>query len=563
VIAALVLACALLLMPVPATAAPAPANGPPSLVVVFVLDMAPPGVLDRAEPLLTGGLGRMLRSGRRYTQCRHDHAGTETGPGHATLLSGLYPSHSGIILNDWYDRATKSDVYCAGDSGPGARPDFDDPASHPIGPGNLRGENLADLVKRKIPGAKVYAVAGKDRAAVLMGGHHPDGAFWHSRSSGWMTSNPSLIAALPSWGAAFWGDTGRGVPYTEGIPDQWTYPLRPGARADDYPYENAVFSRVSPHPLLEPTPTGDKATATIVNRIIFSPWWNWPIIGLSRRILEAESLGADAAPDLLLVGLSATDSVGHHYGPDSQEYLDTLIRVDGWMDDLMRDARSRAEAEGRGGVLFALSGDHGVLPLPETIPGARRIDAWNLRSRMRDALASAIGKEGAQDLIASVNSGNIYFDGEVLARLDMTADQAAEAARRAFSGFWEIARVYKASDLAGSSTGDQFLDLQRHSFDAERGGDVVVQPCDRCLVTSSGGGTSHGSPYDYDRHVPMILMGDGIEPGEDDRECHTVDLAPTIAELLGISFDTPRDGRSLAPRSRAAAGPAGRAGEGH
>jgi len=539
VILALLIA-SLLFQPAPAAAAPAER---PSLVVVFVLDMLPEGVFERVEPALTGGLGRLLRSGRHYTRCEHDHAGTETGPGHATLLSGLYPSHNGIVLNDWYDRASASEAYCVADVRPGARPNFDDPESAPIGPGNLKGENLADLVKRKIPGAKVYSVAGKDRAAVLMAGHHADGVFWHSRTSGWMTSNPSVVASLPSWGAAFWGDVTRAGPWVEGIPQQWSYPERPGARPDDYPYESGVFSRVSPHPLLTPAP--QESGPGIVDRITFSPWWNWPVLRLASRILDAESLGADRDPDLLLVGLSATDAVGHIYGPGSQEYLDTLIRLDAWLGDFMREAEKRAERTG--GVLFALSADHGVLRLPETIPGARRIDARDLRRRMRDALVASIGKEDAKDLVAAEQSGNIYFDPAALAKLGMTSDQAAEAARRAFSGFWEIARVYKASDLVSSSAGDPFLDLQRHSFDPDRSGDLVVQPCERCLVTSSGAGTSHGSPYEYDRRVPLILMGPGIPAGEDDGTCRTVDLAPTIADRLGITFDEPRDGRSLVP----------------
>ncbi len=250
-----------------------------------------------------------------------------------------------------------------------------------------------------------------------------------------------------------------------------------------------------------------------------------------------------ASPTCCSSGCRPPTLWGTSYGPGSQEYLDALIRLDGWLDDFMREAERRAEKTG--GVLFALSADHGVLPLPETIPGARRIDARDLRRRLRDALVASIGKEDARDLVAAEKSGNVYFDPDALEKLGMTADQAADAARRAFSGFWEIARVFKASELAPSSAGDTFLDLQRHSFDPERSGDLVLQPCEKCLVASSGAGTSHGSPYEYDRRVPLILMGPGIPAGEDDGQCRTVDLVPTIAHLLGITFDQPRDGRPL------------------
>ncbi|MFQ5702345.1 MAG: alkaline phosphatase family protein, partial [Acidobacteriota bacterium] len=229
------------------------------------------------------------------------------------------------------------------------------------------------------------------------------------------------------------------------------------------------------------------------------------------RIIDANGLGRDDTTDLLVVGLSASDIVGHSYGPASQEYLDTILRVDRWLDEFIQHAEA-AGAASRGGVVFALSSDHGVLPLPETLPWGRRIDREALLSRFEAALNASLDPEEPDHFVESFHSGHIYFDRRALGRHDVSIDRAREQARKILTGLAGIVRVYRPVDLAASSGGDPFLELYRHSYDPRRGGDLVVQPCRGCLLVSSAEGTSHGSPYADDRDVPMILMGPGIEP---------------------------------------------------
>jgi hypothetical protein len=395
-------------------------------------------------------------------------------------------------------------------------------------------------MKAAWPGSKVYAVSAKDRSAILSAGHRPDGAFWFDRRTGGFTSNPSIVAELPSWGAEFWGERlFASRLFAEGVPERWDYPTRPGLGPDDYPFEDPEFSRAAPHPLASGAP-GSEERGRVPRNVLFSPWIDWLTIRLAVTILEREDLGKDDAPDLLVVALSGADLVGHLYGPGSHEHLDLLLRLDGWMGDLIEASERGA---GDRGVLFALSSDHGVLPLPETVPWGRRIDAAGLRTRVVADLVERWGRD--HELLVESFGTHVYLDRRIIERLGLKLDEAIERVRATLTGFPEIARVYRRSDLAGSAGGDPFLQLHRNAYDPDRGGDLVLQPCSGCLITSDPDGTSHGTPYDYDRRVPMIFMGAGAKGGEDPGECATVDMVPTLATALGLEFGSPRDGRPL------------------
>lgn len=532
-----------------ACTSPPPSQAAPRLVVVIVMDMLPAGTLERIRPLLTGGLATLLADGRSFVECEHRQAATLTGPAHSTLLSGLHPRHHGIILNEWFDRTTGATVYCAEDTPVDSRSDVPGHVSTGISASNLRGQTLADALHAAHVDARVFAVSGKDRSAVLPAGHTADGAYWFDHSTGGFTGNTPAGGELPGWGRPFWvGLASDSELYRGAIPAQWDYPVRPEADEDDRPAEQPKYSRVAPHPLMEGAVSD---IVTVADRIYNSPWLNELILELAGRLVEAESLGKDATPDLLILGLSAGDSVGHDYGPASQEYLDLLLRTDAWLSEFMQRTEEIVETSGPGGgVVWALSADHGVLPLPETVEGGRRIDRAGLNAKLEWALAEALGG-GAGPYIAFNSYGHIYLDRQALGRAGVSVGEAATIAARAWAGFDELERVYTAEQLRGpaaeSDEADLYLELYRNSYDPERSADIVIQPCHLCLITSRPWETSHGSPYDYDRRVPMILMGDGIEPGADSSVCRTVDLVPTLAGLLGLAFDTPRDGRSLLP----------------
>ena len=282
-----------------AAADPAPA---PRLLVVISVDQMRADTLTRFAAEYTSGLDRFLEHGRRFDG-RLDHAGTETGPGHSTMLTGCRPSRTGIVANGWLDRATLRRIYCV-----------DDPASPVYGaprsgrsPKNLLRNTLGDWMKRADPRAKVYSVSAKDRAAILMAGRYPDGVFWlDKRRPGFTTSRYYRPAGLPDWLIAFNHDG-----WFAALPASWTYKAVPGLRADDDPRESPRYGRVSPHPLLH------SKVAETIGALYHSPFVDAWTLRLAARVVDRYDLGGDATCDLLCVSLSATDTVGHLYGPFS------------------------------------------------------------------------------------------------------------------------------------------------------------------------------------------------------------------------------------------------------
>jgi len=500
--------------------------------VIVIVDQLGSGMLEAIQPQLAGGFARFLDDGLRFPQCEHDHASSVTGPGHATLATGMHPSRHGIIWNEWHDRARRKDVSSPSAPQEDSTANFDGSAA--VTGGYMQGETLGDLLKRADPNSQVFAVSLKDRSAALSAGRHADGVFWFNARSGGFTSNPALMPRLPGWGREFW----EGDPFEMSfagvrLPRAWAYPIRPGARPDDDPFESDALSRVSPHPI---------ASARALRA---SPWADWLTLMLARQIMASGHLGADAHTDLLVIALSATDYIGHEYGPGSQEHLDQLMRLDGWLEELM-EAADAAAAGGGGRAIFALTSDHGVLPLPERVAGGRRIDDGDLERRLRAAAVRALG-EG--DWIQAIVGPHLYLDHGKLEQAGISIAAAARRVRDEIARLADVARVYDAADLATQVPGDEHQRLQRNAWRPDRGGDLVIQECELCLVTDDPTGTSHGTVYAYDRRVPLIIMGERIAAGESAQPCRTVDLAPTLAAVLALPrFESPRDGRALTLR---------------
>ncbi|MBW2234955.1 MAG: alkaline phosphatase family protein [Deltaproteobacteria bacterium] len=519
----------------------APASEP-RLVLLLVVDQLR---ADRLDPELPGGLGRLAREGRVFADAALDHAFTETCPGHVAASTGRHPGPVGVPGNEWVDAEAGERFYCVDDPSPEARTLG---GSQGRSPHAIGATALGDWLKWAHPEAKVFSVSAKDRAAIGLGGQRPDAAYWLDRTEALgFTTSRWYREALPEWVERFNGKGASG--FVAALPAEWQHATGSpanGARPDPHPREMDRFSATSPHPL-----AGAERAQTL-ERLSVTPYLDDVTLDFARALVSREGLGDDPVPDLLAVSLSAADLVGHYYGPWSQESRDALLRLDRSLGRFLDALEAQV---GREGLVVALTSDHGVLALPEWLSESGlsncpilggRVDARGLLAALGTNLDEAFGVEGAEAGPWIHEAGTRFTVNDVRSRATgVPPDAILGRARRFFEAQPVVARVWTAAEIAAGDGPEPFASLYRNSHHPTRGGDMVVQTIPDCLVSPYSAGTSHGSPYRYDRAVPLVVAGAGVVPGVVRGRASVVDLAPTLAALLGIPTPGDLDGSAL------------------
>jgi hypothetical protein len=489
----------------------------PQLVVVVVVDQLRGDLPARAAAASpNGGFSRILQGGVVYDQAYHEHATTATAPGHATLFTGAYPSEHGIVGNEWYDRDAKRRTTSVRSPEHG----------EDIGPFNLRATTIGDELALACGSrCRVFGISGKDRGAVLPAGHLGK-AFWFDARSGGFRSSAYYGAALPDW-VSQWN---AAIPKSM-YPAQWTLLRKPDeypdAAADDRPFERPPnkLGRTFPHALGQPGDPG------YYDLFLDTPYVDALTLAFARRLVEAEDLGSDSAPDLLSVSLSATDYVGHSFGPESLEAADNLVRLDRELAAFIAFLDARV---GRERYLLALSADHGLGATPEYSASrgfaARRIDA--------DALAEMVNRELDARLhvaspVVAFTPPALYLDRAKLLAAGVAVKDAAAAAATVLRSQPGIAYAFTGDNLSGDSQIGRFVG---NSVYAPRSGDVYVIPePESAVVEGLDVYTAyHGTPYTADRYVPLYFFGGGTAAQRIDRTVGTRSLASTLAAILGV-----------------------------
>ncbi|HET9948265.1 MAG TPA: alkaline phosphatase family protein [Longimicrobiales bacterium] len=508
---------AALLLAACATPPPAPsADGPPSLIVLTVVDQLTPELLDRYDGLFTRGLRRLRDEGLRFVNATHDHAITHTAAGHTTLGTGVYPARHGIVGNTWYvrDGAEWRAVYSMEDPEQAILGYPDLPGR---GPGNIAREGLADWVLAHDPEARVVSISKKDRAAIGLAAHARGGVYWMADEGGEFITSEYYRSDYPEWIARFNREVLPRV-YADTI---WESRVPAGARAlsrpDTAAYEFDGEHVAFPHrPSDRVDPSGPGALPHW--RYEYTPFPDRAVAELAIEALRALELGRRGHVDYLAVSFSQTDLVGHYFGPGSREQLDNLLRLDVELGRLL-DALDREV--GRGRWVLALSADHGVLDAPEYL-AASGVDAERLDRADRDALIRAL----------------------------QSADEP-DARKRAVLSLPFVASAYTFEEIERAAPPDSFAVLFARSHSRERVGSLSARfglyVRYRPYVLDWAAPTAtHGTPYLYDRHVPLVFLGAGVRAGTADEAVATVDVAPTLARLAGIPAPPDLDGAPIA-----------------
>ncbi|MES2606005.1 MAG: alkaline phosphatase family protein [Pseudomonadota bacterium] len=480
----------------------------PTLVLAVVVDQMRYDYLTRYGTEFTGGLKRLLEQGAVFTNANYEAAPTVTAIGHSTILSGATPSVSGIAGNTWFERSEGKNVQSITDEG-----------VTPLGGGSgaspkrLLVSTIGDELKISGKGGKVYGVSLKDRSAILPAGRMADGAFWFNADSGNFVSSTWYFDAMPAWAQQF--NNEKHADRYAGV--EWMGTKLPATPGKELNSE------------LDATPFADQL-----------------VLDFALTVLKEEQLGRDALTDVLSVSFSAMDYVGHATGPDTPAMHEMVRTIDTKVGELLNAAERQA---GRGNVLLVFTADHGVAPVPEDnvakqLPGGR-YSAQAERAAVEAALAGAFG-DGKY--IAGTGEMGFYLNAEPVAGKTINMAEMERIAADALRKQPQVARVYTRTELTGSpATGDRIDQRIRNGFNANHSGDVVVVHEPNWL-SGGPGGTTHGSPYSYDTHVPMIFWGPRnlVQAGQYAGDAAVHDIAPTLAAILGIATPSGSLGRVLA-----------------
>ncbi|HMI90990.1 MAG TPA: alkaline phosphatase family protein [Polyangiales bacterium] len=493
----------------------------PQLVIAVVIDQLGSDALRKLEPLLQGGAVAHARAhGRVLEHVVYAYAGTLTAPGHAAIYTGVPPAQNGVTTNAVIDRAT------------GLRRAVVDDGQHAIlgvpppafaSPSVLRAPTVADALKQATGGrAKVVSLSIKDRSAILPAGQHPDVVLWYDARAGFTTSS-YYASELPSWLTAFT----RAYPV---LPASVSWEVQDGARLglllgpDDATGEGDYkgLGKTFPHRLRDNANAGDLWAHT--------PDSTEYLLELAHESAEELALGSDDIPDLLLISISGTDYSGHVFGPDSWEYADHLRRADRALLRLFERLGERSR------IAVLITSDHGVAPLPERLGAAasgKRIDSVALEHTVESALDAAFG---AGEWLGGYLEPYLFLTPAARAHPAHAAIRAAALqALRAQTG---VAAAYDCEQLDAlrAATGALEQAVLR-SIDPNASGDFFVVVGENVVPDIglvAGAGTTHGSPWAYDTHVPVLIWGDAVIPGKDSEPLEQARVAATLAALLGI-----------------------------
>ena len=515
----------------------------PKLIVAISIDQFSAALFDQYRSRFTGGL-KTLQAGVVFANGYQSHAATETCPGHSTILTGRHPAATGIIANNWYDDATANGTYCIAD------PKVTVPGrDKPVGPARLKVPTLGEWMKAANPASRVYAVSGKDRAAITMAGHNPDGVFWWDDERGFTTYVPAgdtaekRLAPVAAMNDAIFTGWKK-------APPAWK-PVDPRCRVGLGPHQYSTLTLDHELPpagyALKP---GDdvRGDPVLLAQFRASPGLDRIVLDLAEKLIATEKLGHGPAPDLLAVSFSATDYVGHRFGAGSPEMCDQLAHLDATLGEFVTRLTALKVP-----VLVVLTADHGGIDAAEGVAergfAAQRFDAPAILRKVSGEVRGAL-KLDYDPLVGELTDIHIvpFGDDTPAIRAQLIAATVTALARHP-----EVVKVFtRAEALAGlppkGKPADETTLLERvaESTDAARSGDLltVLQPYATPGAARVGYIAGHGSPWNYDRRVPILFWWPGAEGFEQPLPIETVDIAPTLAAVAGVKVPEV-DGRCL------------------
>jgi predicted AlkP superfamily pyrophosphatase or phosphodiesterase len=505
----------------------------PKLVVGIVIDQMCYEYLYRFESKFSkNGFKKLMNNGTHCRNTQYNYVPTFTGPGHASIYTGTTPNNHGIIGNEWFDRNTGETVNCVFDStafGIGT-----ESQNGKCSPHYLKANTITDQLRMTYPSSKVISMSIKDRGAILPGGHLSNGSFWFDNIAGKFVTSSYYKKELPFWVNTFneknyptnylnqtWNTLLPIEEYKESEPDNSTYEqLLQGKSTPTFPYDLKEMCKGQPN----------------FNLFTSTPFANTYLTDFAVESIYNEMLGQDGQTDFLCISYSTPDIVGHAFGPYSVEMEDLYIRLDLEIARLIKELETRV---GKNQFTLFLTADHAVVPVPQYLLDKKLPGGYLFLENNLIKLDEEVKSEFGADLILAEENNNIYLDHETIDFLKINRREVELFIAKIISNWEGVKNVYTSEELINSSLDNGWKDMIRLGYVPNASGDVVFMLEPGYLPKSkdsekSRKGTSHGSAFNYDTHVPLIWYGKGIAKKEVFRRVNITDITATLVHLLNV-----------------------------
>jgi predicted AlkP superfamily pyrophosphatase or phosphodiesterase len=509
------------------------AQSPKSKVVVgIVVDQMCYDYLYRFQGKFSeSGFKKLMANGTNCRNTNYNYVPTYTGPGHASIYTGTTPDNHGIVGNEWYDRDLKMSVNCVTDE------QFNSTGTNSTegnrSPKTLKTYTVTDQLKLTYPSSKVISISIKDRSAILPGGHLSDGSYWFDYSSGNMITSSFYKKELPSWVSNF---NSKGFP-KESLNKTWNtlYPIGTYTESgpDNTPYEVLISSKK------EPTFPYDFAelgrNSKDYSLFTISPFANSFLTNFAMEAITNERLGTDAQTDFLCLSYSTPDIAGHAFGPYSVEIEDIYLRLDLDISQLIKFLETKF---GKNGFTIFLTADHAVVPVPQYLMDKNLPGGYLFLEEKLSKLKKSVKEKFEFDVIEAEENQNIYLNRQVMDSLHLPKKAIETFIASEIKKWTGVKDVFITDDLKDKSEND-WAGMVARGYRYDRSGEVVfiLEPGFLPKNTdkpSAHQGTSHGSAFNYDTHVPLIWYGAGIKKQEIFRPIEIIDIAPTLVHMLNL-----------------------------
>jgi len=512
----------------------------PKLVVGIVVDQMRYDYLTRFENKYGNrGFNRLISEGYNCKNHHFNYIPTYTAPGHASIYTGTTPRYHGVISNSWYDKSTKRTVYCAGDQN--VLSVGTSTVAGKMSPHRMLSTTFADENRlfTQMQG-KTIGISLKDRGAILPAGHTANAAYWFTGGKeGNMVTSSFYMTELPKWVNAF-----NASKTVENYLTPWDtlYDIEKYSESgtDLNDYEGGFYGKETP------TFPYDLKTLSLSNGdfdiLRTTPFGNSIVTDFAIAAIKGEKLGSDDVTDVLAISYSSTDYIGHNFGVNSKEIEDTYIRLDKEIERLLDYLDGKI---GRGEYTLFLTSDHGAVNVPGYLKSlnipAGYLKNTDTRQKLNMFMTTTFR---SADLIENISNSQVFLNHEKITEMKLDLGEVQEAIVNELITYEHIDKVFTANAMRNTYFDGGIEKILQNGFHQKRSGDVIIVN-NPSLISYSTTGSTHGSGYNYDTHVPLIFFGNGIKPGSTYEKTIVSDVAPTISALLNISFPNAATGKPL------------------